>query len=110
MRGRFIGIKQYFRGRNSDRKGAKSHAVRRVRQTSKSGQSGAWGRGSPVATAGGRRQPAAPTEATAETPNERIGKSQRDIPIHCSPMVSRIQDTPLCYLNAPQKTVFTSVL
>lgn len=34
---------QYFRGRNSDRKGAKSHAVRRVRQTSKSGLTGVWG-------------------------------------------------------------------
>lgn len=34
---------QYFRGRNSDRKGAKSHAVRRVRQTSKSGLAGGWG-------------------------------------------------------------------
>jgi hypothetical protein len=43
VRGRFIGIKQYFRGRNSDRKGAKSHAVRRVRQTSKSGLAGVWG-------------------------------------------------------------------
>ena len=43
VRGRFIGIKQYFRGRNSDRKGAKSHAVRRVRQTSKSGLAGGWG-------------------------------------------------------------------
>lgn len=53
----------------------------------KSGQSGVWG-----------------------DPNERIGKSQRDIPIHCSPMVSRIRNTPLCYLNSPQKTVFTSVL
>lgn len=28
---------------NSDRKGAKSHAVRRVRQTSKSGLAGGWG-------------------------------------------------------------------
>ena len=71
VRGRFIGIKQYFRGRNSDRKGAKSHAVRRVRQTSKSGLAGVWG-----------------------GPNERIGKSQRDIPIHCSSTVSRIRDTP----------------
>ena len=34
---------QYFRGRNSDRKGAKSHAVRRVRQTSKSGLAGVLG-------------------------------------------------------------------
>lgn len=34
---------QYFRGRNSDRKGAKSHAVRRVRQTSKSGLAGVFG-------------------------------------------------------------------
>ena len=33
---------QYFRGRNSDRKGAKSHAVRRVRQTSKSGLAGVF--------------------------------------------------------------------
>ena len=37
----------------------------------KNGQSGAWG-----------------------GPNERIGKSQRDIPIHCSPTVSQIWDTP----------------
>ena len=33
------------------------------------GQSGAWG-----------------------NPNERIGKSEKDIPIHCSPMLSEISD------------------
>lgn len=80
--------------RNSDRKGVKKPRRKACSTGRTSGQSGAWGRGSPVATARCRRHPAAPTKAAAETPNERIGKSQRDIPIHCSPTVSRIRDTP----------------
>lgn len=50
-----------------------------------SDQSGAWGRGSPVATAGCHRHPAAPTEPTGETPNKPHGNIQKDIPMPCLP-------------------------
>lgn len=96
-----MGRRQLKMNTSTSRADVRKHTIKgsvKPRRTARStgregGQSGDWGRGSPAATAEGRRHSAALTEPTGETPNKRPGISKRISPV--------IACTSTSYQNIP---------